>query len=128
MSVPDLVRTRPQPAAHRPPLTRDVAARVDENARHAGVVVGVAAQQQHASPRRDGDADLVSQLEPAASLPVLLAQKYLDEALELLPVGGRQSRKRRHVPRDYCAPFGGKWPRAKSGAAASSEETGHRSQ
>jgi len=100
-----------------------VAGRIDENLRQLRVVIGVAMQQEQASLSGDGDADLISQLQPAAAFEVFLGKEDLDVAEELGAIVSRETPKDREVAIKNGEPCRRKWLGTQLLATSLVEET-----
>ena len=83
-------------------------------------------QEEHARLRGDGDANLVGDLQAAASLEMFLGEEDLDVAEQLLSIGGRQQLGVWHVARDDRPPGVRKRGLADRRAAATPQPAKHR--
>ena len=112
----------PDAAADVALLVRGVSRRIDDDGNQLRVVIRLAMQQQQARLPRDGDADLVGQLEPADSLEVLLRQKYLGVSEQLGLIVRREAGEDREIALEDRAPGGRNRLGAQAGAAAGFEQ------
>ena len=103
------------------PLDQESAG-VDQDLPQIRVVVGPAVEDQQASLRGDGDANLIRNLEAGAADERLLGHEYLDVFLELAPKVARKAAHVGHAPIEDLAPGRGERSRAQLPSPPRDEE------
>src|SRR5215216_269607 len=73
----EVLAVLPDTVTDRLLATHHISAGIDQNRRQSRIVVRLAMQEQHACLRGDRYADLVGELQPAASLELFLCEEHL---------------------------------------------------
>ena len=98
---------------------------VDEDRLHVAIVVMGESQLQQTRLGRDGDADLVGEVEAATPLPVLLLQEDLHHRVQLGALGVVEHAVVGHVRAHEGLPLGGERALSRLGAAMVAEPVEH---